>query len=120
MSIETLDVLGIHVSAINMQIALDTIATCIQKRKPAYITVANIYSIMTSYRESSLRDIHNQALLVTPDGMPLVWLSKWYGYKHVSRVYGPDLLLAVCQKFSGYSHFFYGGDTDVAEHLISS
>ena len=36
--------------------------------------------------------------MVTPDGMPLVWISRWRGFEHVERVYGPDLLLACCER----------------------
>jgi len=74
---------------------------------------------MQSQVDPSLRDIHNQAGLVTPDGMPLVWLSRLRGHHHVQRVYGPDLMLACCEASirNGYRHFFYGGGPGVAERL---
>jgi N-acetylglucosaminyldiphosphoundecaprenol N-acetyl-beta-D-mannosaminyltransferase len=58
--------------------------------------------------------------LVTPDGMPLVWLSRLMGFRDVERVYGPDLMLAVCERSTarGYRHFFYGGAPGVAEKLV--
>ena len=57
--------------------------------------------------------------MVTPDGMPLVWLSNLKGYPHVERVYGPDLMLAVCEQSlsRGYRHFLYGGASGVPELL---
>ena len=42
--------------------------------------------------------ILNRAGMVTPDGMPLVFLSRWKGHTEVERVYGPDLMLAVCEE----------------------
>jgi len=36
--------------------------------------------------------------MVTPDGLPLVWLSRLNGQTHVERLYGPDLLLACCER----------------------
>jgi UDP-N-acetyl-D-mannosaminuronic acid transferase (WecB/TagA/CpsF family) len=47
---------------------------------------------MESQRDAELRQIHNAAGLVTPDGMPLVWLRRLMGFGHVERVYGPDLM----------------------------
>ena len=68
---------------------------------------------------TAVRRIHNAAGLVTPDGMPLVWLSRLMGFSHVERVYGPDLMLALCARSvtQGYRHFFYGGAPGVAEEL---
>jgi N-acetylglucosaminyldiphosphoundecaprenol N-acetyl-beta-D-mannosaminyltransferase len=51
--------------------------------------------------------------------MPLVWLSRWHGAREVSRVYGPDLMLAFCERSvgKGYRHYFYGGAEGVPERL---
>ena len=68
---------------------------------------------------SVLRKIYNESGLTTPDGMPLVWLCRLSGCKNVDRVYGPDLMLALCEHSAtkGYSHFFYGGATGVPARL---
>jgi N-acetylglucosaminyldiphosphoundecaprenol N-acetyl-beta-D-mannosaminyltransferase len=53
--------------------------------------------------------------------MPLVWLSRAKGFRHVERVYGPDLMLA-SYEFSvkqAYRHFFYGGAEGVPEQLAT-
>lgn len=51
--------------------------------------------------------------------MPLVWLSRTYGHPDAGRVYGPDLMLALCDRgqSQGLRHFFYGGLSGVAERL---
>ena len=60
-----------------------------------YVCVTGVHGVMESQRDETLRRIHNGAGLVTPDGMPLVWLSRSRGWRHTERVYGPDLMLAV-------------------------
>ena len=52
------------------------------------------------------------AQMITPDGMPLVWLAKWMGDKDIERTYGPDLMKALCDfgQKRGYKHYFYGGE----------
>ena len=76
---------------------------------------------MESQRDDELRRIHETAGLVTPDGMPLVWIAHLLGHSHVERVYGPDLLLACCERsiLRGYRHFFYGGAPGVGECLAA-
>ena len=41
-----------------------------------YVCVTGVHGVMESQRDERLRQIHNAAGLVTPDGMPLVWLSR--------------------------------------------
>lgn len=116
------NILGVGVNAINMDQAVVTIEWWIARREAKYVCVTNIHGVIESQRDQNLRRIHNTAGLVTPDGMPLVWLSRLRGFKHVERVYGPDLMLALCQRSveMGYRHFFYGGDSHVADQLAAN
>ncbi len=113
------NILGVGVSAINMTMALEIIDGWIAHRESHYVCVTGVHGVMESQRDENLRRIHNQAGLVTPDGMPLVWLSRLKGFRHVDRVYGPDLMLALCERSvaRGYRHFFYGGAKGVPEQL---
>jgi N-acetylglucosaminyldiphosphoundecaprenol N-acetyl-beta-D-mannosaminyltransferase len=115
------NILGVGVSAINTAQALQSIDGWIRDRQQQYVCVTGVHGVMESQRDPKLRRIHNQAGLVTPDGMPLVWLSRLKGFPYVERVYGPDLMLAVCQQsiVKGYRHYFYGGARDVVEKLAS-
>jgi len=115
------NILGVGVSALNMAMALEIIEGWIERRESHYVCVTGVHGVMESQRDGELRRIHNRAGLVTPDGMPLVWLSRLQGFHHVERVYGPDLMLALCERSAakGYRHFFYGGAEGVPEQLAS-
>ncbi len=119
---ERVDILSVGVSAVNMTQALDTIEGWIAHSQPNYVCVTGVHGVMESQRDESLRHIHNTAGLVTPDGMPLVWLSRLQGRRHVERVYGPDLMLELCERstLKGYRHFLYGGSEDALEQLASN
>lgn len=119
--IPRVNILGVGVSAINLDLALQTIDEWIGRRQSHYVCVSGVHGVMESHRDADLRRIHNAAGLVTPDGMPLVWLSRLMGFRYVDRVYGPDLLLATCAQSvdRGYRHFFYGGGPGVVEKLTS-
>lgn len=117
--IDKTDILGVHVSSINMAIALEVIDQWIHRREAHYVCVTGVHGVMESYRRKAIREIHNAAGLVVPDGMPLVWLSRLKGVRNVGRVYGPDLMLAMCEiaARSGYRNFFYGGAPGIGEVL---
>jgi N-acetylglucosaminyldiphosphoundecaprenol N-acetyl-beta-D-mannosaminyltransferase len=114
------DILGVGVSAINMDDALEVIDGWITAGVRRYVCITGVHGVMESQRDDVLRRIHNSAGLVTPDGMPLVWLSRWRGWRNTTRVYGPDLMLALCERSlaTGYRHFFYGGKDGVPERLV--
>jgi N-acetylglucosaminyldiphosphoundecaprenol N-acetyl-beta-D-mannosaminyltransferase len=113
------NVLGVGISAVNPVLALQTIIGWIDRRQHQYVCVTGVHGVMESQRNETLRGIHNRSGMVTPDGMPMVWLSKLSGHRHVDRVYGPDLMLSVCAASPalGYRHFLYGGNDGVAELL---
>jgi N-acetylglucosaminyldiphosphoundecaprenol N-acetyl-beta-D-mannosaminyltransferase len=121
MPLERVNILGVGVSAINMNLALETIQGWIASGEQHYVTVTGVHGVMESQRDSHIRDIHNRAGMVTPDGMPLVWLSRLKGQPHVTRVYGPDLMLAVCEASvaAGWRHFLYGGAEGVPDLLAA-
>lgn len=118
MTIPRVNILGVGVSAIDYDIAEAEIKRWIQNRSRSYVCVATVNSLVHSQNHEEFRRIHNAAGLVTPDGMPLVWLSRIMGFRHTRRVYGPDLMLRVCQHSAPQlRHYFYGGRPGVAELL---
>jgi N-acetylglucosaminyldiphosphoundecaprenol N-acetyl-beta-D-mannosaminyltransferase len=115
---DRVNVLGVGVSALTIPRALAQFDAWIAGGAREYVCIADAHAIMQSRWNADFRAIHNGAGIVSPDGMPLVWLCRAAG-RDVSRVYGPDLLLATCAHSvaKGYAQFFYGGAPGVAETL---
>jgi N-acetylglucosaminyldiphosphoundecaprenol N-acetyl-beta-D-mannosaminyltransferase len=113
------DILGIGVNATTVAETLREIEGWIARRDPHYVCVTGMHGVMESQRDEQLRRVHNAAGMVTPDGMSLVWLCRIKGQSRVRRVYGPDLMLTLCQRSveAGYRHFFYGGSPEVLRAL---
>jgi len=113
------DILGVAVSAINLDDAVETINRWISERSRNYVCVTGVHGAMESRRDERLRRIHNEAGMVTPDGIPLVWLLRLLGKSRVERVYGPDLMrrLTAISEQRGYRQFYYGGADGVADRL---
>ena len=114
---ERIRILGSPVSAVSMQQVCDSVMDGLAHRRKGYVCLAGIQTLSVAYEDPDFREVLERAFLVTPDGMPLVWLGKLLGQKHMTRVYGPDLMLNVCRLTvaSGHTHFLYGGHPGVAD-----
>ena len=113
------DVLGVHISAVDMPLAVAEISRWIDAGEQHYVCVTGVHGVMECQGDDELRRIHNASGLTTPDGMPMVWAARRAGARHVQRVYGPDLMLAVAAVAAerGWGSFLYGGAPGVAEQL---
>lgn len=113
-------VLDVQVDAITLADAVAWCARHVSERDPSYVCVANVHVVMEAHRDASFRDLVNAAGLTTPDGMPLVWLGR-RRYPETDRVYGPDLMLALCAEASGrgWRVYFHGGGPGVADALAA-
>jgi len=115
------NILGVGVSAINMSMALDFMERAIAQGLRTYVSVCPVSTVLACLDDPAIRRAVNGAGLVTPDGMPIVWLTRVAGHPHVSRVYGPDLMLDFCARSVrlGYRHYFYGGVEGVPKQLAA-
>jgi N-acetylglucosaminyldiphosphoundecaprenol N-acetyl-beta-D-mannosaminyltransferase len=116
---ERVNILGVGVSAVNMELALRQTELLLDQGKQGYVCVTGVHGIMEAQSDDAFRDTLNRSFLTTPDGMPTVWLGRIHGFKQMNRVYGPDYMLGLCERSitKGYRHFLYGGKPGVAEEL---
>jgi len=121
MNIPRANVVNAHICAVTFERAIKQIEDYIEQRGNHYICFSNVHTVITCRKDAEFRRVTNEADLALPDGMPLVWALKLLGYGQHGRVYGPDVLLALClqSKEKGYSHFFYGGNEGVPELLVT-
>ncbi len=105
------NVLGVGVSAINMEQALSLFESWLGNGARGYVCVTGVHGVMEAQRDIGFRQILNRSLMTTPDGMPTVWVGRMQGFSEMDRVYGPDLMFHLCRLSceKGYTHFFYGG-----------
>src|SRR5262245_2571630 len=113
------NILGVGISAINLEGAVAAIQGWIETGQRHHVNVCTVHTVMECQKSGDLRHLVNHSGLSTPDGMPLVWLCRLHGHRKSARVYGPDLMLAMCDRgrARGLRHFFYGGARGVAELL---
>jgi len=113
------DVLGVAVCGQTLDEAVATIEGWIDSGTRTYVCLNDVHTIVQAHRHADLRAIYNRAGMTCCDGMPLVWACRLAGHAEAERVYGPDLMLALCAAAprSGRRHYFYGGTDAVLERL---
>jgi N-acetylglucosaminyldiphosphoundecaprenol N-acetyl-beta-D-mannosaminyltransferase len=117
---DSIKILGVAVSAVDIDVVLAVIDGWVAAKRREYVCIRDVHGIMQARQDLVFRAIHDRAGMVTPDGMPLVWVSRLRGRPEVRRVSGPDLMPALCAHSldKGYRHYFYGGKETVAERLV--
>lgn len=113
------NVLGVRVSAVNLESAAARIEAAIAQGRKEYVCIRDAHGVIRCQSDAELRAIHNRAFLVTPDGMPLVWALKRAGHADSDRVYGPDLMLSLFKRgeAKGLRHFLYGATDQTLDRL---
>ena len=117
--IKAVSLLGVNVSRVNPVFAVLQICEWVRQKQCTYVCVAPAATLVDARRDPKYLNVVNAAGMVTPDGMPVVWLAKARGCKDIERTYGPDLMLDVCDHGQdlGLRHFFYGGTEDTLQKL---
>ena len=113
-------VLGVPLSLIDYEGALDWIDAMVAARRRGYVCVSAVHTVMASREDRALRSAVLRADLVVPDGQPLVWALNCLGHRLRDRVYGPTLMWKACERAarSGQAFFLYGGrDREALQEL---
>ena len=115
-------ILGSRVDPISYAQATQQVVAWAQQHESRYVCAANVHMLMEAYDSPEFQNVVNGADLVTPDGMPLVWMLRCLGYPQQERVYGPDLTLRLIEAaaMQEISVGFYGGTVETLVQLTNS
>lgn len=106
----------------------ETAALCMRwaherKNSPAarshYVCVTSVHGVILARQDPQVARFLNEADIATPDGMPVVWALRSFGYPDQQRVYGPTLMLEICRRAAAQGHriFLYGGREETLRSL---
>jgi N-acetylglucosaminyldiphosphoundecaprenol N-acetyl-beta-D-mannosaminyltransferase len=114
-------ILGMRVDATSYENATRQVVIWARSSRSRCVCIASVNNVMEAHDDAHFMHVMNQADLVTPDGMPLVWGLRWLGVERATRVYGPDLtpLILEAAEREGLAVGFYGGAPNVLEALVA-
>jgi N-acetylglucosaminyldiphosphoundecaprenol N-acetyl-beta-D-mannosaminyltransferase len=112
-------VIGFPVTAVPFDSQIELILKWAKRRISKVVCVANVHMLMEAHRNPKFAAVLSNADLVTPDGMPLVWLMNLLGGWQQNRVAGMDILLALCHQVSAkkISVFFVGSERETLDRI---
>ena len=103
----------VYISATSPEVTQKQIIKCVNEGVNDYICVSNVRTVSYANKDKTYCDLMNNALMCTPDGMPLVWMARLWGLKDVQRTVGPDLFIdMINDRSNGLKHFLLGDTED--------
>lgn len=110
-------VLDVGISFVNQWEALETLMKFLKEDKNHTVFTPNPEIVMSATKDSELKRILNEGDLVVPDGIGIVWASRYSEKKLSERVAGYDLVQALFNKIKNKKHtvYFLGGKPGIAQ-----
>ncbi len=117
----TINILGNPVTALSFEAQIKKILEWASSYQSKVVCVANVHMLMEAHWNAEFSSVLKNADIVTPDGMPLVWMMKLMGVREQNRVAGMDILLALCKSApeQNISIFFLGSETTILQKMRS-
>ncbi len=114
-----INVIGSPITALPFNTQIKMILEWASNHESKIICVANAHMLTEAYRHVELSSVLKNAALVTPDGMPLVWMMRLMGARAQNRVAGMDILLSLCHQapMRNISVFFLGSEASILEKI---
>jgi exopolysaccharide biosynthesis WecB/TagA/CpsF family protein len=113
-------VIGVPISCTNYREAVDRLIAAARAHRPTLVTALAVHGVVEAVRDSKLGDQIRRFDVVTPDGQPVRHALNWlYGAGLEDRVYGPNLMLRLCERAAeeGVSIYLYGSTQTVVTRL---
>ena len=117
------NLLGVNINAIDYEAAVGQFVDSAKQSKRLTVTALAVHGVMTGALDSEHRHRLNSLDLVVPDGMPVKWcVNLLHKAGLQDRVYGPNLMLKVCEAAAqeGLPLYFFGTQSETLEKLIEN
>lgn len=116
------NILGVCVDAIDYEAAVAKIISSARDRRPLAVSALAVHGVMTGVLDAVHRYRLNHLDLVAPDGQPVRWAMNVLHHTALAdRVYGPTLMLKVCEQAAreGLPIYLYGSRPAVLDALAT-
>ena len=113
-------IIGVPISAVNMNDCVNNIFEDFDSTRGRYICVSNVHTVVIAHDNPVYLKVQTDSFMSLPDGKPLSVVGK-RKYPQMDRVTGPDLMRRILNesKTKKIRHFFYGNTKENLEKLIA-
>jgi N-acetylglucosaminyldiphosphoundecaprenol N-acetyl-beta-D-mannosaminyltransferase len=114
-------VAGTEVDLLNPQLLLDLVQESLLSKTKTRVIFCNVSTVVACRDNPELQSAVGRAEVISPDGMPLVWVARLKGEREIQRVAGPTFMLAAMAHGLGlgWRHYLYGGSPETLSRLVA-
>lgn len=105
------NLLGSRIAATTLGELRDRIFSLASLKRPAYVCFATAHMLVETTRDAKTRSAYQNADMISPDGVPVMWFVRMLGYKSAECISGPRAMPTLLRDAAerGVSVGFYGG-----------
>ena len=117
MAHESIALLGVRVSNVDVPESLTIIEGLIESDTPHQVVTVNTEFVMAAQTDADFKAIINATALALPDGVGILWAARFLGHPLKKRVTGVDTVQRVAELAArkGYRLFLLGAAEGVAD-----
>jgi N-acetylglucosaminyldiphosphoundecaprenol N-acetyl-beta-D-mannosaminyltransferase len=115
--LESIEIFGVKINRVDTDAALAIMEGFIREGGPHMVVTADSSCVVIAQDDPQLRDIVNNADLITPDGTGILWAARRFGTPLMERVSGCDMVDHMCERGAkkGYRVFLLGSAPGIAD-----
>lgn len=117
---ERVSVIGVPISAVNLNIALDYVYRNFDNIRGNYICASNVHTTVMAHDDKDYLNVQSSSIMSLPDGKPLASTGKKKGFKEMEKTTGTHFMQATFtdERFKDKKHYFYGNTKENLELMI--
>ncbi|WAM33360.1 polysaccharide pyruvyl transferase CsaB [Caldicellulosiruptor morganii] len=114
---DSINILGVRIDCVNFRKAKEKCLEFLNSSSPHIVFTPNVEMIMLAQKDEKFKKILNSGDLNVPDGIGVVWASKYFGERLFERVTGFDLMMSLMPELEKHKKrvFLLGAKPSVAE-----
>jgi N-acetylglucosaminyldiphosphoundecaprenol N-acetyl-beta-D-mannosaminyltransferase len=116
---DKIQVITTRITALSFDDQIEMISQWAIAGQSRMVCVADAHMLIRGYRNQRhwnykyrFADVLNKADMITPDGMPIVWMMRQLGKPHQERVAGMDIFQELCRRLQGQVQIFLVGSEE--------
>lgn len=115
-------VIGVPISAINKEMALNFISENFDDIRGNYVCASNAHTTVMAHEDSEYLKAQSESILSLPDGKPLAMVGKKKGFKEMSKISGLTFMQSTFtdERFTDKNHYFYGCTQETIDLILKN
>ncbi len=117
---ERVNVIGVPISAVNIETALKFLYENFDETRGNYICASNAHTTVMAHEDSEYLKVQSESIMSLPDGKPLSVVGKKKGFKEMEKTTGPHFMMSTFtdERFKDKKHYFYGSTEENINLLV--